>query len=384
METPIAIIGAGLGGLALARVLHVHGIAATVFEAEASPMARTQGGQLDIHEADGQAAIEAAGLTAEFRALIHEGGEATRALGRDGTVLLDIPDDGNGGRPEVLRGELRKLLLDALPADTVRWGAKVVAVRSLGGGRHEVRLSDGDVITTGLLIGADGTWSKVRALVTDTAPSYYGTTYVETYLHDTVRRHPGIAEMVGGGAMFALAPGRGISTHAEAGDIVHTYAQLHVPEDWVDGIDWTDASAAAARVIAEYPGWSPELLRLIGESDTPLVPRRLYTLPLGLRWEHVPGVTLIGDAAHVCPPAGEGANIALFDGAELARHLVAHPGDPDAAIAAYEREMFARAEESSSGAEEMAALMLGENAPNGLLEFFAPLVERAGAGPNRA
>ncbi len=51
-----------------------------------------QGGQLDIHEQDGQRALAAAGLTKAFRAIIHEGGQASRVLDQHGAVLLDEPD----------------------------------------------------------------------------------------------------------------------------------------------------------------------------------------------------------------------------------------------------------------------------------------------------
>ena len=375
MTTPVTIVGAGLGGLTLARVLHVHGIPATVYEAEPSAEARTQGGQLDIHEHNGQLALEAAGLTEEFRAIIHAGGEATRMLDSQGKVLFEQPDDGASGRPEVLRGDLRRILLDSLPGETVQWGRKVAGVRSLGDGRHELAFADGPAVTTSLLVGADGAWSRVRPLLSDAGPEYVGATFVETYLYDADERHRATAEAVGGGAMYALTPGKGIVAHREAGDILHTYVELMRPAEWVAGIDFTDAAAATARVAAEFDGWTPELTALITDGETAPVPRTICTLPNGHRWDRVPGVTLLGDAAHLMPPAGEGANLAMFDGAELGQAIAAHPSDTEAALTAYEEALFPRSGAEYEDAYQILDLCLGDRAPFGLIEFFTGALE---------
>ncbi|WNI29019.1 NAD(P)/FAD-dependent oxidoreductase [Streptomyces sp. ITFR-6] len=346
MTTHVTIIGAGLGGLTLARVLHVHGIPSTVYEAEASPTALTQGGMLDIHDYNGQLAVRACGLMDEFRCIVLEGRQAMRALDREGNVLLDQPDDGTGGRPEVQRGELRQLLLDALPDGTVRWGHKVSGVRSLDEGRHEVTFADGSTVATGLLVGADGAWSRVRPLLSDEVPVYTGMSFVETYLFDADERHAAAAKAVGGGSMFATEPGRiQLAAHRESGATLHTYAMLTEPQSWFAAIDFTDTAAATRRIAQEFDGWAPELTALITDSDTPPVVRPHHTLPVGHRWERVPGVTLVGDAAHLIPPNGEGANLAMLDGAELGAALAAHPDDVEAALGAYERVMFPRSAE---------------------------------------
>jgi len=368
MSNSVTIIGAGLGGLTLARVLHIHGVPATIYEAEPSAGTRTQGGQLDIHEQDGQAALEAAGLTDAFRAITHEGGAASRVLDRNGVVLLDEPDDSR--RPEVLRGDLRRILLESLPADTVQWGRKLAGVASLGGGRHQLTFADGSRVTTGLLVGADGAWSKVRPLLSAAEPEYVGTTFIETYLYDADERHPAAARAVGAGALFAVAPGKGIFAHREARGVLHTYVALNRPAEWFAGIDFSDAAAAAARIAAEFEGWAPALTALITDGEAAPIPRPIHALPDSHRWDRAPGVTLLGDAAHLTPPAGEGANLAMFDGAELGKAIAARPDDIEAALAAYEAAMFLRSEAAAADAHMVLQLCLGDRAPFGLIDFF--------------
>jgi 2-polyprenyl-6-methoxyphenol hydroxylase-like FAD-dependent oxidoreductase len=362
MTTPITIVGAGLGGLVLARVLHVNGVPVTVYEAEASAAARTQGGLLDIHPASGQPALEAAGLIERFRGLVLPGRESYRVLDRAGTVLLDRPDDGTGERPEVSRGELRQMLLDSLPDGTVRWGRKASGVRALGEGRHELRFTDGATDGTSVLIGADGAWSRIRPLLSGATPQYIGVTSVEYFLFDGDTRHPATAEAVGAGSLFALAPGKGLLAYRERGGTLHAYVQLKVPQDWLAGTDAADGASASARIAAEFDGWGPELTALITDSDTAPVIRPLCTLPAGHRWARVPGVTLIGDAAHLAAPNGEGANTAMLDGAELGQAIAAHPDDVEVALAAYEQAMFSRAA-AEAGGEDIYGIMLGDDAP---------------------
>ncbi|AKJ09156.1 FAD-dependent oxidoreductase [Streptomyces incarnatus] len=368
---PVAVVGAGLGGLALARVLHVHGVEAALFDLDRAPTARTQGGMLDIHDESGQEALRAAGLHEEFLKRVHPGGQALRVLDRQATVRLAEDDDGSGGRPEIDRGDLRALLLGSLPGGAVRWGAKVTGARPLGDGRHEVTLADGTMFTTDLLIGADGAWSRIRTLLTAARPAYTGVSFVEADLLEADLRHPASAGVVGGGMLFALDAGRGFLAHRETDGSLHVYAAVEAPEDWLDGIDFGDTEAAKAAVLKEFGGFDESLRALVADADGALVPRRIHALPVGHRWDRVPGVTLLGDAAHLMSPfAGEGANLALLDGAELGLALTAHPGDTEAALAAYEDRMFRRAEESAAESAHSAALLFRPDAPQGLLDMF--------------
>jgi len=366
----IAIVGAGPGGLTLARVLHVNGIEAVVYERDSSRDARGQGGMLDIHS--GQRALREAGLIEQFYAIARGEGQDMRLLEPDGTLLLqeDTPDDAPLDRPEVDRADLRNLLLDSLPGDVVRWGH---AFTSADNGL--LHFADGSSAAYDLLVGADGAASRVRALLTDARPAHLGKNVVEVGIPDIDRTHPDLAAMVGRGTYWVL--GGGISLAAQRngdGRVRIGVSFYNTPEDWLttSGIPFDDPAAARARLIELLPGWHPRFIALIEACDDTVVPRSMTSLPIGLTWPSRPDVTLLGDAAHLMPAVGQGANTALLDGAALGLALAAHPDDFRAAVEEYEREMFERTGAAARKSADMHEMLSSPDAAQKLLAFFQP------------
>ncbi|MFE0172273.1 FAD-dependent oxidoreductase [Streptomyces sp. NPDC059002] len=366
----IAIVGAGVGGLALARVLHVNGIDAVVYEREASRDARGQGGMLDIHS--GQRALREAGLIEQFYAMARGAGQDMRLLSPDGTLLLqeDTPDDAPLERPEVDRADLRDLLLDSLPEHTVRWGHAFASADE-----GVLHFADGSSAPYDLLVGADGANSRVRILLTDARPVHLGQNVVELRIPDIDRTHPDLAAMVGRGNYWALGNGQSLAAQRNGDGCVRIGLSFyHTAEDWfaTSGIPFDDPAAARARLIDLFTGWDSQFTALIAACDDTIVPRAITTLPAGLTWPSTPGVTLVGDAAHLMPPVGEGANQALLDGALLGLALAAHPDDHSAAVAEYEREMFERTGAAARMSADIQELLMSPDADQKMLAFFQP------------
>lgn len=363
----IAIAGGGLGGLTLARILHRHGIDAVVYEREAGRSARSQGGSLDLHPESGQRALAEAGLGGRFRSEARPEGEEHRILDPAGRTLVHHePQPGSfSGRPEIDRRALRDLLLDSLPGDAVAWRHRLVAATPRPDEGFGLTFDGGHRADCDVLVGADGARSVVRPLLTDAAPSSVAT-LVELSISDADRRHPDLAELVGPGNLWCIGVNQILAAQRLGDGSIRVGISLPADDRHLD------AYRSRRALLEMFDGWDRGLTALIEAGDSPPIPRRIEAMPAGTRWAHQPGVTLIGDAAHLMPPVGEGANQAMLDAAELAAELAGDPGDPDSAIRTYEEAMFARVHPIAEMSARVQAMMLSPTAADDIVRFFTP------------
>ncbi|WP_220203195.1 FAD-dependent monooxygenase [Reticulibacter mediterranei] len=209
-------------------------------------------------------------------------------------------------------------------------------------------------------------------LVSSATPTYTGVTFIEFGLDDVDQQHPILARLVGHGSMFALADNKGLIAQRNGHAHIRIYAGMRIPEGWetITGFDASNSQIARAWLLNQFSGWSNSLLALIHECNNRFVARPLYSLPIGHRWDFRPGVTLLGDAAHLMSPfSGEGVNLAMFDAAKLAEAIIEY-STLEEAVCAYEGPMFERAEIAARGANEGLAKAIAPDAPAGTLAFF--------------
>jgi 2-polyprenyl-6-methoxyphenol hydroxylase-like FAD-dependent oxidoreductase len=347
--TPISIIGAGPGGLTCARILQRHGIAVTVYDRDPHPHARNQGGTLDLHADDGQIALREAGLLDEFFRLARPEGQEMRKYTITGELREHhVPAAGETFKPEIDRGQLRDLLLDSLEPGTVRWGH---ALASTDG--HVLNFTSGESVTSELVIGADGAFSRVRPVVSPAVPAYTGVSFLEARFDDVENRHADISALVGHGGAHAADGERGVFAQRNSGGHIRVYIIRRAPAD-VTGLSTAELRE---RLLAEFAAWSPRLRQLIGDNDGPYLDRPIMALPVPHTWSHHPGVTLLGDAAHLMPPLGVGVNMAMLDASDLALAL-AGAATLDEGVRAYEAIMLPRSAELAKQLDGRAADLL--------------------------
>lgn len=394
----IGIIGGGPAGSILARTLQTNGVKAsiTIYEREPAVGARFQGGTLDLRTKTGQLALNHAGLGARFRELSRPEGQEMKLFDKTGKLYFE--DTGKGedafARPEIDRRDLRDLLLESLEPGTVRWGyhlEKILSIEDTASdrSRYELHFANGEKDIVDLVVGADGAWSKVRPLLSPISPFYAGTTFLETYIPPTTSSsHPVLDALVGQGSVFSFGDNKGLLGQRNTTGAVRVYAALTVPESWLDESKMAilaDPTKSLQFIQSLYEGWNEGLVDLLRHSDPSpehIIPRKLYMLPVDHSWAPQKGATLVGDAGHVMTPfAGEGANIALLDGAELGmeiakgyREAITNRDESldwlDAAVVAYEKVMFVRSEHMAKITEKSLRTCLGPEGVAGMVKLI--------------
>ncbi|KAI0327402.1 monooxygenase FAD-binding protein [Cubamyces sp. BRFM 1775] len=383
----IAIIGGGICGPVLLLTLTKRGIPATLYERDDAIDARGHlGGMLDLDWESGQRALRENGLQDEFLKHARRDAEELKLGGKDGVVLFhhqgskpsaDVENLKNE-RPEIDRRVLRKLLYAALPQHSIKWGHALTSVKPLEGGQHELTFANGLVTIADFLVGADGAHSRIRALLSPATPIFQGITGAEISLSPEVAALPensDISDSVGNGSYFVTEDSKVMAFQRNGDGRIRAYVWMNKDVDWVLP---SDPKEAKQLLLDNYADWAPWMRKFISLCDEEaMYPRPLFHLPVGHRWEHKTGVTIIGDAAHLMAPfAGAGANLAMVDALDLGLTLseVVSKGlqgeEKEAAIAAWEEKMLARGEHWASITMLSAQGFFSPDAPHAVVAMF--------------
>lgn len=398
----IAIVGAGPAGLTLGLLLHARGIKSIIFELRQKPTEEElakPSGSLDLHEESGLVAIRECGLWDEFVLLTGDCSEAQKVADKDGNILHE--DQGElSDRPEISRHALIKLLASRLPEDTIKWCHKLryaTQIQTTSGAKVQLDFGVHGRHFVDLVVGADGAWSQVRSMLTAVKPYYVGTQIITLTIRHLSTKYPRLDALLGRGSFSALGLRHAVMSQRGPLDSARIYVFLTTPDEhatFTFGLANQAASAAKqvllrnSALLGEWGETMKDLVAVACDEETTDNPhglidiRPLYTLPVGVSWEHNPSATLIGDAAHLmCPWAGEGVNLAMWDSLTLAHAIADAVQSAEQSGASFrrslgpllkkcERTQAARAKEKAEETETNGKMLFSEDGAQQFAKFF--------------
>ncbi|KIX93000.1 uncharacterized protein Z520_11273 [Fonsecaea multimorphosa CBS 102226] len=344
MAPSVAIVGGGPSGLALAAMLEKQGIDYVVYERDAkgNPPA---GGCLDLHRGSGQRAMKEAGCFDEMRKRGRLG-DATVAKVYDHQFNFFFSWGEGRDAPELDRVDIRGSLLTVVPEEKIRWAKRVQRAHRDQDGQIVLTFDDGSTVSGfRLVIGADGSWSRLRQLVTPIKPAYSGQLFLTGKIGPPNPHYPTIEKLAGHGPMVVQGRSTAIWCQRQGNGEYRIDLGLNGAADLdKDGtVDVTDDDAVKTLMLDPhfFGGHAAEIQDMIRAMEGPFKAWPMwYFPPEHLNWSTAKGVTLIGDAAHPTSPwAGDGVNCALRDTIILAAKIKEF-GVTQKALEEYEKEMF--------------------------------------------